>query len=60
MGTGGSPSSGHQAPPQGQGRAEAEPEHGPVGGLGSLGSMAGQDRALGSYRLVLLYCWGRG
>lgn len=48
IGDPGSPSPGHRVPPWGQVHAEAGPGHGPMGGPGSRGPMAGQDRAVGS------------
>lgn len=51
-------SPGHRAPPRGW--AEAKPSHGPVGGPGSVEPMAGQGRAVRSWRLALLrHGWGR-
>ena len=50
----GSPSPTHGAPRWGRGRAEARLGRGPVGGPGSARPMAGQGRAVGSWRPALL------
>lgn len=45
---------GHRAPPWGKGWAKARLGQWPIGGPGSVGTMAGQDRAVGNWRPALL------
>lgn len=59
----GRPSRRHRAPPWGwgQGRGQARLQHAPLGGSGSAGPMAGQSRAVGSWKWALLWHhWYRG